>query len=507
MEATETPSYIVLVKSTNLGIYSQDKLNKINAEFMKDHEKLKGIVDFSTYFFGTYIHMIRSKKWTEAEKHRKGAQDECEKLVQFLVINGLRSDHQQKQDSQYLDYAHIFQSSTVSVQRQTPLESNTRKPQQQKQRQSQEQNSKLQHNKNIVKMNSRTAQTTLVPNSNGNASKALAKLANLPVKNPDSLVLNKDKKSRINAKKPKGESKEDMSKAQQIPENAMTTKLSANTEIVPHSANNVAKITSTKRVQHSNNHQENTQGHLHHIEIGMLDATISIADECEIMRRSEEASLILKQGNPNIADLSDSNRPTKLAERYSELYSNEYTDAFEELTTKQISERDIIQLLFIIVTNAYIYCQGKAKDESTRIKNEVQIDFMKQGYGSENAETIWKAQVAQHLKQRGLIIKDNICQNFIGEELPTFLRPQLLPMGNKLSAYASSSVEIVWWMCVQDPPLCMKWTDNKNTKEEFDTSLYRFYTKSGRYVDYCVWPVLHLYDGGPVLTKGIAEGK
>ncbi|KAL3878843.1 hypothetical protein ACJMK2_031171 [Sinanodonta woodiana] len=492
MESTEAPSYILFFKCTDLSRYSEDELNKINFEFMKDYQKLKGI-EFSPFLFGSYIHMIRRKKWKEAEEIQKGAQDECEKLLHFLVIKGLRSDHQQNQ------------SSTASVHGQTHPESNALKPQQQRQRQSQQQISKFQQRKETAKTNIRPAKTNLVPNSKEKANKAQTKRTILLVNTSDGLVLNKDKKSHIKEKKlTKEESKENLSKAKQIPENAMTTKSSGKTKMVPDSAKNVDKTRSTKRVQHSNTHQTITQGPVYYKTSGILDGRSSLTDESEIMRRSEEASLLLVQGNPNIADLSDSNRPVKLAERYSELYSNEYTDAFEELTTKQISERDIIQILLTIISNAYIYCLGKAKDESIRINVEVQTDVKKQGYRSENAETIWKAQVAQCLKQRGLRIKDTICQNFIGQELLKFLQHPLLPMGNKLATYVSSSVEIVWWMCIQDPPLCMKWTDNNNTKKEFDTSLYRFYTKSGRYVDYCVWPVLLHYDGGPVLTKGIA---
>jgi len=40
----------------------------------------------------------------------------------------------------------------------------------------------------------------------------------------------------------------------------------------------------------------------------------------------------LTDNNPNIADLSDLNRPTKLAEQLSELYDNTWTDLFENLT-------------------------------------------------------------------------------------------------------------------------------------------------------------------------------
>jgi len=38
----------------------------------------------------------------------------------------------------------------------------------------------------------------------------------------------------------------------------------------------------------------------------------------------------MKESNPTISDLSDPNRTTKLAERYGELYDNEWTDAVEK---------------------------------------------------------------------------------------------------------------------------------------------------------------------------------
>ncbi|KAK3607021.1 hypothetical protein CHS0354_020447 [Potamilus streckersoni] len=202
-------------------------------------------------------------------------------------------------------------------------------------------------------------------------------------------------------------------------------------------------------------------------------------DSDEIIRRSEEASLLLLQGNPNIADLADNNRPTKLAERFSELYSNEYTEAFEELERKQIREQDIIQILLNIVTK---------------------------GYSSDKVEAFWRGHAAKLLKERGLKMKTNICENFIREELHKSLPPPLNKLGKKLSAFVSSSVEIVWFMSIQDPPLCLQWIEDKDNQTEFDTDKYRFYTTSGKYVEYCVWPLLLLYDKGPILAKGIAQG-
>jgi len=55
----------------------------------------------------------------------------------------------------------------------------------------------------------------------------------------------------------------------------------------------------------------------------------------------------LTDNNPNITDLSDLHRPTKLAERYSELYDNLWTDAFEILDRGD--EEKTIKSLFHIL--------------------------------------------------------------------------------------------------------------------------------------------------------------
>ena len=56
----------------------------------------------------------------------------------------------------------------------------------------------------------------------------------------------------------------------------------------------------------------------------------------------------MKEGNPYIADLSDKNRPTKIADTYSELYDNEWTDAFDELQKSAYGkdDKDIARQLY-----------------------------------------------------------------------------------------------------------------------------------------------------------------
>lgn len=72
-------------------------------------------------------------------------------------------------------------------------------------------------------------------------------------------------------------------------------------------------------------------------------------------RLSAYAGEKLRLNNPGLADLSDENRPNKLAEKFSELYDNDWTDALESLAdTNQTEESQIqylLQTLRVIVKN------------------------------------------------------------------------------------------------------------------------------------------------------------
>ena len=64
---------------------------------------------------------------------------------------------------------------------------------------------------------------------------------------------------------------------------------------------------------------------------------------------SRVAGAKLTQGNAAITDLSDDFRPTKIAEKFSELYDNAWTDAFEEIEDLGVPELDVIEFLIEIL--------------------------------------------------------------------------------------------------------------------------------------------------------------
>jgi len=58
---------------------------------------------------------------------------------------------------------------------------------------------------------------------------------------------------------------------------------------------------------------------------------------------------------------------------------------------------------------------------------------------------------------------------------------------------------------VQDPPVAFNWDVKPGSA--FDPNSYRHYDRSGKIVEYLVWPVMLLYEGGPVLCKGVVQPK
>ncbi|VDI34373.1 Hypothetical predicted protein, partial [Mytilus galloprovincialis] len=57
----------------------------------------------------------------------------------------------------------------------------------------------------------------------------------------------------------------------------------------------------------------------------------------------------MMDGNPYVTDLSDPNRPQRLAEKFNCLYDNSWTDAFEILLTKNKDEKSICEILLKIL--------------------------------------------------------------------------------------------------------------------------------------------------------------
>lgn len=76
---------------------------------------------------------------------------------------------------------------------------------------------------------------------------------------------------------------------------------------------------------------------------------------------SRIAGAKLTNNNPHIADLSDDNRPTKLAEKFGQLYDDAWTDSLEELTEVETKLEDTVAISFLLrivmVSFLFMACQ------------------------------------------------------------------------------------------------------------------------------------------------------
>ncbi|XP_045203860.2 uncharacterized protein LOC123556869 isoform X2 [Mercenaria mercenaria] len=229
------------------------------------------------------------------------------------------------------------------------------------------------------------------------------------------------------------------------------------------------------------------------------------AKEEALKRLSSMASSKLRDNNPNITDLSDQNRPTKIAERLSELYDNQWTDAYDVLEGS-MQEGQIIQTLLGILMKVYEEC---CKLSSVNFYERIQncIESPLEPRSKQPTTVILSEQLKQQIKEfrktrAAFVIKD--IERVIKPKLQEVTTRIQIPKShlNVIQTYISHCVWIGWYCAVQDPPLVL----SVSTSSKFDTTLFKDYTSRGRYVQFVVWPALYLHEGGPLLSKGVAQG-
>ncbi|XP_053399697.1 uncharacterized protein LOC128557086 [Mercenaria mercenaria] len=225
-------------------------------------------------------------------------------------------------------------------------------------------------------------------------------------------------------------------------------------------------------------------------------------------RLSRVASERLTDNNPNVADLSDQNRPVKIADRYTEVYSNEWSDAFEDLVaTGDRTEQEAIKILLEFIENIYNMClnisTNNAKDLNTNI-------LLFTGHIFRGADMKISTNLSSAMKpfkdERKLMYKEflpTLCTET--NKLRDIKLVKKKDRTKKLQKYLDTATELCWLMCIQDPPVHL-YTDCKQG-HKFDENNFSAFTVRGTTVDYLVWPALHLCQNGPILKKGVAQAK
>lgn len=218
----------------------------------------------------------------------------------------------------------------------------------------------------------------------------------------------------------------------------------------------------------------------------------------EVLNRlSEHISLKLADNNPNIADLSDLNRPTKLAEKFSLLYDDQWTDAFDALQQRpefKVDSKAIKQLLEILMT-CYQLCREQADKHMRTMLSINNITLPLESVSIEMKKLMKETRkkcASAYVPLLYQIVIDLLSKDY--EELIK---------AEKLQIYINRCTELCWLMAVQDPPMAL--TGEVGEGAAYKKTEYREYTKSGPVVDYVVWPAVLIQDNGDLIAKGIVQ--
>ena len=87
-----------------------------------------------------------------------------------------------------------------------------------------------------------------------------------------------------------------------------------------------------------------------------------------IYRVSQLAGAKLQDSNPGITNLSDDNRPTKVGEKFAELYDNEWTEAFEEHEETAGDEKATIEYIYkLLLVSKIIKYEPRCEKTGLRV--------------------------------------------------------------------------------------------------------------------------------------------
>ncbi|XP_022324935.1 uncharacterized protein LOC111125432 isoform X2 [Crassostrea virginica] len=234
-------------------------------------------------------------------------------------------------------------------------------------------------------------------------------------------------------------------------------------------------------------------------------------------RLSKFASDKLTDGNPNFADLSDKNRPTKIGEKFGMVYDEEWSDAYEEIQSLlKLSDTEVYEVLLNIVIAGDRFCREVSQSQLSSIEKGMKEPMLRPQWFSDGKEYSvaeleaspnFTASLKKFAKdfRRGTAVASVVplCTIFKDGKFKELRDWDVYKM-ESLNLYIDACIECLWLMNVQDPPMyitCLNKGDN------YEPAHFNMFLVKGKEVEYTVWPAVFLHEGGPLVSKGYVKPK
>lgn len=219
--------------------------------------------------------------------------------------------------------------------------------------------------------------------------------------------------------------------------------------------------------------------------------------EKALTRLSEVAGERLRFNNPAIADLSDENRPNKLAEKFSELYDNEWTEFYETLDGTG-EEAELIGQIVSLLQDAFTTCSSLAERQRQVLTNAIEHPANLELDKTVNYPDDVLSKVIDFQKRTATLAFQDV------EKIILEKSPRLKDNDSEAEChFIKRCSQLCWMMAIQDPPMYLDFGPEKGSV--IDKNVFRLYTKSGENVDFLVWPAVFLHKNGPIVQKGVLQ--
>lgn len=215
----------------------------------------------------------------------------------------------------------------------------------------------------------------------------------------------------------------------------------------------------------------------------------------------------VRLSNQEIAEgsmLTDPNRPTRLAEKFDDLFHGEWEECYTSLQKDGNDEIGSVNILSTILKQIHQAC------EHFMTKQIKRLESILTQHQPKNNKTIFVSRIFSGgtLKSIQLLRRRNV-QKYLSEIYEDSVC--LLREGGNISdnqiklceTYIRQSILSCFYMLTSEKPMHMKWTFHQG--DVIDSLILENFKSEGTCVDFMVWPALYLFYDGPLLNKGFVK--
>ncbi|XP_052076785.1 uncharacterized protein LOC127714789 [Mytilus californianus] len=232
-------------------------------------------------------------------------------------------------------------------------------------------------------------------------------------------------------------------------------------------------------------------------------------------RVSALANQHIYDGFPTFKYANETVNSTNIAEKFALVFENEWKAAYEDLADRGYHDEEIVYKLMRVIRYAYPFCQQIAEDQiielihtmehpNVRQKNIYALDkgSLIHGYKSPlQLPSGVATRLAKEYRRASSTLSVPSVIQYFKESTASRLELNYKTLVS-MNSYIDKCVELIWYMCVQDPSMILRWPD---PDDAVDPTIFKYYKKKGTVVKHAVWPALYLHDAGLMLKRGCAR--